>query len=520
MGVHAWTFSFEAGGPSERISRGVLFEKGRCEMGLRQIPARLSVLAMAWCSASVLAEGPREVTYNREIAPILFRNCAPCHRPGEVAPFSLLTYHDTARRSTQIAELTSSREMPPWKAEHGEVSFTEERRLSDDEIALIRRWSESGAAEGDPADLPEVPRFATGWRLGEPDMIVRMPEPYTLAASGPDEYRCFVLPIQIPEGKYITSIEYRPSNRRVVHHAVFTSMPHKMAAARLSEGDGRSFLSGLAPPGQILSGQLSIWTPGMEPSRLPDDLAARWPSHTDLILQLHLHPSGKPEVEQSTLGIHLTDRKPRAGLRIIVLFNSQIDIPPGRAHDEVRASKMLLADTDIYGIFPHMHLIGRTIQAEATRPDATRIPLISIRDWDFNWQNYYRYASPLHLPAGTKIDVRWTYDNSAGNPANPSHPPRRVTYGEQTTDEMAFLVFDAISTGPLTPEELARRSAIAMGLLDSDRDGLLDVHELALAFGRTNPADIRKRIAMYDKDGDFKINAREFVETFKAIGLH
>ncbi len=489
-------------------------------MGLRKLAAMLPVLAVAWHSASVQAEGPREVTFNREIAPILFRNCATCHRPGEVAPFSLLTYRDAARRSGQIAELTSSREMPPWKAEHGAVPFADERRLSDGEIALIRRWSETGAVEGDPADLPQTPRFATGWRLGEPDMIVRMPEPYTLAASGPDEYRCFVLPIQVPEGKYITSIEYRPGNRRVVHHAVFTSMPHKMAAAKLASGDGKSFLSGLAPPGQILSGQLSIWTPGMEPSLLPDDLAARWPSNTDLVLQLHLHPSGKPEVEQSTLGIHLTDRKPRAGLKIIVLFNSQIDIPPGRADDEVRASKMLLSDTDIYGIFPHMHLIGRTIRAEATLPDSTRIPLISITDWDFNWQNYYRYASPLHLPAGTKLDVRWTYDNSAANPANPSHPPRRVTYGEQTTDEMAFLVFDAISTGPLPPEELARRSAIAMGLLDRDHDGLLDIQELALAFGRTNPADIKKRIALYDRDGDLKLNAQEFVETFKAIGLH
>lgn len=488
----------------------------------RPIAAVLSLLAAVLTSAGVSAAGPREVTFNRDIAPILFRNCAGCHRPGEVAPFALLGYRDAARRAGLITELTASRTMPPWKAEHGAgaVPFAGERRLSDDQIDLIRRWSETGAVEGDPADLPAVPRFTNGWQLGEPDLVVKMPEPYTLAAFGPDEYRCFVLPIQIPEGQYITSIEYRPGNRKIVHHAVFTSMPHKMAAARLAEGDGKSFLSGLAPPGRILSGPLSIWTPGMEPALLPDQLAARWPEGTDLVLQLHLHPSGRPEVEQSMLGFHLTDRKPSAGLKIMVLSSREIDIPPGKVDYEVRASKMLLDGADVFGIFPHMHLIGHSVRAEATLPDGVKMPLISIADWDFNWQNYYRYRSPLHLPAGTMIDVRWTYDNSDANPSNPSHPLRRVTYGEQTTDEMAFLVFDVIATGPLSSEELGRRASAAMAMLDKDHDGLLDEKELALAFGRVSADAVRKRIAAFDRDGDHKLNGREFVQVFNAIGRH
>jgi hypothetical protein len=397
---------------------------------------------MSWAGES------NGVTFNRDIAPILFQRCAACHRPGEVAPFSLLNYSDASKRAGLIAELTTSRRMPPWKAEPGAGHFTDERRLTDDEIGLIRKWSEDGTKEGDPADLPPAPRFTAGWQLGEPDLVLKMAEPYTLTPSGPDEYRCFVLPIQIPAGKYIKSIEYRPGNRKIVHHAVITSLPHKEAEAKLASGDGKSFLSGLAPPGKLLSGPLSIWTPGMEPHLMPADLAASWPEKTDLVLQLHLHPSGKPEFEQSVLGIHLTDQKPAARLRMNVFSNDKIDIAPGQPDYEVRTSKTLSAETTIFGIFPHMHLIGRSVRAEATLPDATKVPLISITDWDFNWQYYYQYAKPVRLPTGTRIDVRWTYDNSASNPANPSSPPKRVTFGEQTADEMAFLVFDMIATGP------------------------------------------------------------------------
>ncbi len=390
----------------------------------------------------------KSVTFCKDIAPILFQRCASCHRPGEVAPFSLLSYRDAAKRSAYIADLTSSRQMPPWKADHGAGQFADERRLTGEEIALIRRWAETGAIEGNPADLPPAPKFTEGWQLGEPDMILKMPEPYTLAASGPDEYRCFVLPFQLPAGRYIKSIEYRPGNRKIVHHAVLSALPHAQAMARLAEGDGKSFLSGLAPPGRILSGPLSIWTPGMDPHLLPDDLAAPWPEKTDLVLQLHLHPSGKPETEQSVLGIYLTDRKPRARLQLSAFSNDQINIPPGASNYEVRTSRTLDADSTLFGVFPHMHLIGKTVHAVATLPDASKIPLISISDWDFNWQYYYRYTAPLKLPAGTRIDVRWTYDNSDANPANPNKPARRVTFGEQTADEMAFLIFDTIMTGP------------------------------------------------------------------------
>lgn len=483
-----------------------------------------SALVVVGGVGPLLAGEPEGVTFNKDVAPILFNRCAGCHRPGEVAPFSLLGYRDAAKRSGLIAELTESRKMPPWKADEGVGHFADARRLTDDEIAVIRKWADSGAVEGVAADLPKPPQFTEGWQLGEPDLIVKMPEPYTLTASGPDEYRCFVLPVSIPSGKYIESIEFRPGNRKIVHHAVITSLSHKEAESKLAAGDGKSFLSGLAPPGRLLSGPLSIWTPGMEPHKLPAELASAWPENTDLVLQLHLHPSGKEEAEQSTLGFYLTDKKPSARLQMNAFSNNRIDIPAGDSNFQVQASKTLNAEATLFGVFPHQHLIGRSMKAEATLPDSTKVPLISISDWDFNWQYYYRYEEPVKLPAGSRIDVSWSYDNSAENPANPSKPPRRVTFGEQTTDEMAFLIFDVIAKGPApadrppSPEMIARRVDGAMKLLDKDGDGRLSEAELLAApGGMVSAGELKRWLKEYDKDGDAKLSTDELMEVVKSM---
>jgi mono/diheme cytochrome c family protein len=403
--------------------------------------------AMAAGEAKTRAKGT--VTFTKDIAPLVFDRCANCHRPGEVAPFPLLSYRDVSKRARLIQTVIEERKMPPWKAEPGPEHFVDERRLSDAQVAAFTRWVEDGLPEGNPSDLPPQPKFTSGWHHGEPDMVVKMAEPYSLVAEGADVYRCFVIPLELPAGKYLKAVEYRPGNRQVVHHAVLSMLPHKMAQAKLAEGDGKSFGSGLAPPGQLLPGQLAFWTPGMETRPLPDGFAVDWPKQVDLVLQLHLHPSGKPETELSTIGLHFTDEKPRKRLNLVVMNNEKIDISPGNADHVVKASVTLPVDAQLYGIFPHMHLLGRTVKVTATLPDGTVKPLIAIDDWDFQWQMYYEYAKPIALPSGTRLDGRFSYDNSAANPANPSKPPKRIGYGEQTSNEMAIVILDVVTNGPM-----------------------------------------------------------------------
>jgi mono/diheme cytochrome c family protein len=468
------------------------------------------------------------VTFNKDIAPLLFERCAGCHRPGEVAPFSLLSYRDASKRAKLIRSVISERVMPPWKGDPGVGHFVDERRLTDAQVALITRWVDGGAPEGEPADLPAAPNFTAGWQLGEPDMLVTMPEPYSLVAEGRDDYRCFVIPLEIPAGKYISAVEYRPGNRRIVHHAVLTSLPHQAAQAKLATGDGKSFGSGLAPPGQLLPGPLGIWTPGKQPRPLPEGYAAAWPGGADLVLQLHLHPSGKPETEQSSIGFHFTDQKPRGRVRMVMVSNNRVDIPAGASSHAIEASTTLKQPVDIFGIFPHMHLIGRTVRLTATLPDGSTEPLLSIGDWDFNWQNYYQYASPVHLPAGTKIEGRWTYDNSEANPANPSSPPKRVTFGEQTSNEMAIAILDIIpapgapepgqTTRAMTADDMMSRAVEVIRKADKDGDGRLALDEMiAFASGHLSPEELQKKLDQFDSDGDKRLNPAELVEVLKSL---
>ncbi len=499
-------------------------------LGLTTATFCAAVSGSAWAGDAANAPGgpARSVTFNKDIAPLVFEHCASCHRPGEVAPFSLLGYRDVSKRAELVRTVTSERAMPPWKADSQSAHFADERRLSDAQIDLIAQWVKAGAPEGEPGDLPPTPKFTEGWQRGEPDLVVTMAEPYTLVAQGADEYRCFVLPVEVPSGKYIKAIEYRPGNRRIVHHAVLATLPQRAAQAKLDEGDGKSFRSGLAPPGQLLPGRLAFWTPGMVSKPLPDGFAAHWSNDNSLILQLHLHPSGKPETEQSSIGFYFTDEKPRGRLRLIVMSNNKIDIPPGEADFEVTKSLTLPNEVDLYGVFPHMHLLGRTMRVTATLPDGTTQPLISIGDWNFNWQHYYQYASPLHLPAGTRLDGRWTYDNSEGNPANPSQPPKRVTYGEQTVNEMAIMTLDVIPTGTggkspaaelmSKPENLARLAESVMRRADKNGDGTVDVDEaVALAGGSETREEIQRRVTRFDRDRDERLDLKELTEAVKAL---
>jgi hypothetical protein len=395
------------------------------------------------------------VTFNKDIAPIVFKHCADCHHPGEVAPFALLSYEDVKKRAEQIVDVTREHFMPPWKSVAGHGRFIGERRLTQEEIDLLARWVKEGAVEGDAADLPPTPTFPEGWKLGKPDIIITMPEPYEVRADGPDDFRNFVFDLTIPEGKYIKAAEFHPSNRVVVHHAALM-IDTRGEARKKDEEDAAPGFQGAALPGPLLPGSLATWTPGRDPSPLPEGYSLPWTPGVGLILQLHLHPSGKPETEQSSIGIYLTDEPPQRSMVDMLLVNTSIDIPAGERAYHARDEFTLPIDMEALGIFPHMHLIGHEIKVTAQPPDHKEpFSLLWINDWDFNWQGFYQYEQPVKLPAGTRVVMETVHDNSADNIHNPNSPPKRMRWGDQTTDEMSVTILQLVPSNEADRGKLA-----------------------------------------------------------------
>jgi len=383
-----------------------------------------------------------DTTFNKDIAPILFKSSAGCHHEGEVAPFPLLSYDDAKKHAAHIVKVTQSHFMPPWKPELGYGDFADPRRLTEAQILLIKKWVDEGTIEGRPADKPVAPKFTSDWHLGKPDLIVEMSEPYTVPAEGKDIYRCFVVPINNTEDKYVSAVEYRPGNRAVVHHALLfldnTGQARKKDAADPAPG----YSSG-GGPGFIPTGGLGGWAPGLMPRRYPEGVAAVIKKGSDLVIQTHFHPTGKVETEKSSLALYFAKKPPTRLLIGSGLTSINIDIPAGEKNFKTNASVTLPVDTEWVSVTPHAHLLCREIKADYILPTGVKKPLIWIKDWDFDWQDQYQFRTPLRLPKGTKIEMEFTYDNSADNERNPSNPPKRVRLGEQTTDEMALLFMNA-----------------------------------------------------------------------------
>jgi len=392
----------------------------------------------------------RAATFSDTIAPILYANCVACHRPGEVAPFSLIAYEDVAKRGRLIAKVTSERYMPPWHAAAGHGEFVGERRLTDAQIASIGRWVEAGMPRGDAAKMPKLPDFpADGWRLGQPDLVLEMPVAFDLSASGPDVFRNFVIPTNLAEDKWVRGIEFRPSARKVVHHAIFAHVPGGTLASR-DGADGRPGFGGMETVGIVNargdSSGLGGWAVGATPMMFPEGLAVKLPKGADFLLQMHFHLSGKPETEKSLIGVYFADRPPNKDIFTVELpalfaFGAGIDIPPGEKRFTLQDSFTVPGDVKIYSATAHAHYLAKDMKATATLPDGTTKPLLWIDDWDFNWQDSYVYKVPFTLPAGTRIDATISYDNSAENPRNPVDPPRRALWGEQSVDEMGTIGF-------------------------------------------------------------------------------
>ena len=420
----------------------------------------VGLLTSAHRRPNTLAAPAHPVTFNRDIAPIIFHHCAPCHRRGEAAPFSLLTYQDTAKFAAQIADITRKLIMPPWLPAPSELKFSGNLRLSDEQIALLRQWADEGAPEGDPRDLPAPPQFTPGWQLGKPDAILHARKPYTLPARGTDNYWNFIFTTDFPGTRWIRAIEIRPGEKRVVHHAnVLVDRLHSSRAQEKHPGDGfpgmelRIESESFDPDSHIF-----FWKPGSVPHLEPDDMALRLDTGDDLILNTHLQPSGKLETIEPSLGLYFTDRPATRFPVLLELQNDKaLDIPPGDAHFEVREEFTIPTEVQLLAIYPHAHYLGKDLLGTAALPDGSSKTLIHIPRWDLNWQAVFYYDSEVILPAQTRVSMRYIYDNSAANIANPFTPPRRVLGGNRTTDEMAHLWLQVLPHGDAVPPDQARR---------------------------------------------------------------
>ena len=425
-----------------------------------------AILATAFSCVPLAAQ---TVTYSKHIAPILFGHCAPCHRPGEAAPFSLLTYADARRHGAQIVQVTEQRYMPPWLPEPGHGDFAGSLRLNDGQIGLLARWVRGGMAEGDPADLPPAPRFAEGWQLGTPDLIVRMNRPFHLQATTGDVFRNFVMPTGLKETRYIRAFELRPGNKRVVHHA--NMIVDRSRLLRRSDGqDGQPGFSGMDVETEVTGefdpdSHFLFWKPGSQAQEEPADMAWRLDPGSDLILNLHLQPSGKPEIVDAEVGLYFApysapnsapysaNQAPARHPMLLQLeHDGAIDIPAGSGSFAVTDHLKLPVAVNLLAIYPHAHYLGKQVEAWAELPDGARRPLLKIDRWDMNWQATYTYRQPVFLPAGTTVAMRIGYDNTGENPRNPSHPPKRVRTGNRSQDEMGHVWLQVLpeNRGPAT----------------------------------------------------------------------
>jgi peroxiredoxin len=423
-------------------------------------PATRPVGCPIGCKADLDKAVTSNVTFHKDVQPILQNHCQGCHRAGEVGPFSLTTYKQAVNWADDIKEYTTAHRMPPWKPVEG-PEFLGERKLSDAEIKTLTSWVDGGTPQGDPKDAPPPKQFPEGWQLGTPDLVLQPSDDFYIGPSGPDIFRCFVLPTNLPEDKFIIGYEIRPGNPRVVHHTLnywdATGTARQLEAearAKAKEtdedrGPGYSAAMGLgflpnrdkAPPGVPPIGGFGGWAPGAVYRFLPEECGYYLPKGADIIIQTHYHRDGRPEKDRLQVGLYFAKQPVKKRWQTIVVEGFpkiSFPIPAGKADHVRKGSAWLYTDCTIRSVMPHMHLLGKKIKVTMTSPDGETQTLVRIDDWDYNWQETYWFKEPIQVKAGTRFDVEAVYDNSDKNPNNPNHPPKMVLSGEQTTNEMLF----------------------------------------------------------------------------------
>ena len=459
----------------------------------------------------------KTITFSEHIAPIVFSNCSSCHRPNEAAPFSLLNYRDVQKRGELIIDVVEDRYMPPWHAQSKDFEFQDHRGLNENEISLMLDWVESGMAEGDPSKLPALPKFTEGWQLGVPDLVVSMEKGYTLYADGPDIYRNFVIPLNLDEDKWIQAIEFRPGKRSVVHHSLF----YYDTSGQAREQDAADPIPGYKSMGgaQREGSSIGGWAVGGIPKNMPDGLAHFLPKGSDLILSTHFHPSGKKETEVSTIGFYFSNEPPKERFTAIQLppvFGalSGVNIPAGESNYSKTDSFVLPVDVKAFGISSHAHYLGKRMKMTATLPNNEVKELLLITNWDFSWQEQYRFKDFVYLPAGSRLDGEVVWDNSKDNVNNPNDPPVTVRWGRESSDEMGSVTLQMVAADKSEFGKL--NQAIRKHTTDSRQN--MRSGQFAGRGGNNREGLLKRMIERFDKDGDGVLSPSEREQAQAAFG--
>jgi len=378
-------------------------------------------------------------TFSREVVRIFQQHCQTCHHTGDIAPFPLVEYSDAKPRATLIKLMTQTRQMPPWKAAEGCGDFRDARKLSGAEIVTIAKWADAGAPEGNRADLPAPRTFSNDWELGTPDLVLANAETFT-PPPNEDTYRCFTVPTNLTEDKWVRAVDTHPGDRSTVHH-VLTFIDTTGDSLRLDEAEPGPGYTCFGGPGFTTTGTLGGWAPGQRALELPENVAFRLPAGSRVVLQVHYHArDDTPDPDRTSYGVYYSSAADPKELRILPIVNQGFTIPPNDPNYRVdgKFPIPLPFPVKIWLVAPHMHLLGRKMEVEYTPRNGTAQCLIRVDDWDFKWQGSYRYQQPIDVPAGATLSLRAFYDNSSANPRNPNDPPKPVSWGEATTDEMCL----------------------------------------------------------------------------------
>jgi hypothetical protein len=372
----------------------------------------LCVITFAAASASDAKKTAKTATFNKDIAPIFFKSCVECHRAGEIAPMSLMSYKDARPWARSIKEKVASREMPPWHADPNHGEYSNDRRLSQTDVDKIVSWVDGGAVEGEAKDLPPQPKFVDGWNIGKPDAIFKLPQEYAVPATGVVEYKYFSVPTNFKEDMWIQAAEIRPGNRAVVHHVIVFVQ---------KGGEQQRLLVGYAP--------------GEQPAVMSKGLARRIPAGANLVFQVHYTPNGVAASDQSYVGLIFAKEPPQRELLTRPVMNARFVIPPGDGNYRVDSTYTFTEDAHIHSLMPHMHLRGKDFEYRLTYPDGSSKTLLSVPKYDFAWQSYYMLKEPAAAPKGARLDCVAHFDNSEKNKYNPD-PKKEVPWGDQTWEEM------------------------------------------------------------------------------------